>query len=201
MAAKKKPFNKYTLTEAYQFLHLTHLKPWDILIDPIAPSALFNENLKRLESFDTSSSERGKEVLIDLILQEALSRHAQLKVWKEVSLKTEELSGRSEYVFAPRIDILTHPYVCLAEAKKDDFEQGAAQCLLGMKACQLLNAKEHIAIDIHGIVTNAEVWRFYKLTLQDEVYASPFYTFQVQTPILFGILDTIFKTCEQYIES
>ena len=85
MAAKKKPFNKYTLTEAYQFLHLTHLKPWDILIDPIAPSALFNENLKRLESFDTSSSESGKEVLIDLILQEALSRHAQLKVWKEVS--------------------------------------------------------------------------------------------------------------------
>lgn len=200
MAAKKKPFNRYTLTEAYRFLHLTHLKSWDILFDPIVPSALFHENLKRLASFDTSSNERGKEVLIDLILQEALSRHVQLKVWKEVALKTEELSGRSEYVVARRIDILTHPYVCLAEAKKDDFEQGAAQCLLGMKACQWLNAKADFAIDMHGIVTNAVGWRFYKLTLRDEILESPLYSFQTQMPTLFGILDTIFAACEQFIQ-
>ena len=200
MAAKKKAFNKYTLTEAYQFLHLTRLTPWEISFHPVEPSAIFYEQLRRLQAFDLSFSESGKEVLIDAILEEALSRRSKLKIWKEVSLKTEELSGRSEYVFARRIDILTHPYLCLAEAKKDDFEQGAAQCLLGMKACQLLNAKEQLIIDIHGIVTNAVGWQFYKLTAQDQmVHQSPLYSFQTQTSTLFGILDAIFAVCEQYI--
>ena len=146
-------------------------------------------------------TESGKEVLIDTILQEALSRRKKLKVWKEVALKADDLSGRSEYVFAQRLTVLTHPFVCLAEAKKDDFEQGAAQCVLGMKACQALNAKEHLVIDMHGIVTNAAAWQFYKLTVQDEVYQSPLYSFETQTPTLFGILDAIFAACEQYIES
>ena len=201
MAAKKKPFNKYTLTEAYQFLHVTRFAPWEIPFRPIEPTAFFHEELERLRAFDISFSESGKEVLIDAILQEALSRRTKLKVWKEVALKTDELTGRSEYVFAQRIDILTHPFVCLAEAKKDDFEQGAAQCVLGMKACQALNAKEHLVIDMHGIVTNAAAWQFYKLTVRDEVYQSPLYSFETQTPTLFGILDAIFAACEQYIES
>ena len=176
MATKKKPFNKYSLAEAYTFLHCTDPIPWALAFEPLPPSALFQEELTRLQAFDLTSNERGKEVLIDTILQEALSRRTKLKVWKDVSLKTEELSGRSEYVFAQRVRILTHPYVCLAEAKKDDFEQGAAQCLLGMKACQLLNAKAHLALDMHGIVTNAFGWQFYKLTVRDEVYESPLYS-------------------------
>ena len=199
MAAKKKPFNKYTLAEAYRFLHLTRFTPWDLSFCPIEPTAFFYEELTRLQAFDVAFSESGKEVLIDAILQEALSRRAKLKIWKEVALKTEELTGRSEYVFAPRVDILTHPFVCLAEAKKDDFEQGAAQCVLGMKACQLLNAKEQLVIDMHGIVTNAAGWQFYKLTASGEVFQSALYSFATQTPTLFGILDAIFAACEQYI--
>ncbi|MCP4348393.1 MAG: hypothetical protein GY795_23140 [Desulfobacterales bacterium] len=197
MAEKRKPFNKYTLTEAYKFLNLTRLTPWNIQFTPIEATSVFHETLKRLDAFDISFGERGKEVLIDAILQEALSRRTKLKVWKEVSLKTETLSGRSEYVFAQRIDILTHPFVCLAEAKKDDFEKGLARCLLGMKACQMINLKSDISIEIHGIVTNAFGWRFYKLTLQDEVSESLFYSFQTQMPTLFGILDAIFETCEK----
>ena len=199
MVAKKKPFNKYTLTEAYAYLHVTQVIPWEIAFGQIEPSAIFQADMERLQAFDVTFSESGKEVLIDTILQEALSRRKKLKVWKEVALKANDLSGRSEYVFAQRLTVLTHPYVCLAEAKKDDFEQGAAQCLLGMKACQLLNAKEQLVIDMHGIVTNAAGWQFYKLTMQDDVYESPLYSFQTQTPTLFGILDAIFAVCEQYI--
>lgn len=201
MATKKKPFNKYSLAEAYEFLHLGNPLAWEIPYEQIEPSAFFREALRRLEVFDLESSERGKEVLIDAILQEALNRRTNLKIWKEVALKTELLSGRTEYLFAERFRILKHPYVCLAEAKRDDFEKGLAQCLLGMKACQLLNIKANIAIDLHGIVTNALGWRFYKLTLRDELYESQFYSFQTQMPTLFGILDAIFATCEQYIKS
>ena len=201
MAAKKKPFNKYTLTEAYAYLRVTQVLPWVIPFVPIEPGEIFRADLERLQAFDVTFSESGKEILIDTILQEALSRRKKLKVWKEVALKADDLSGRSEYVFARRLTVLTHPYVCLAEAKKDDFEQGAAQCLLGMKACQLLNAKEQIVIDMHGIVTNAVGWQFYKLTMQDMVYQSPLYSFETQTPTLFGILDAIFAVCEQYVTS
>ena len=200
MDVKHKPFTKYSLAEAYDYLHLTCLTPWEIPFRPIEPTTIFRDTLSRLASFDVAFSERGKEVLIDAILQEALSRRNKLKVRKEVSLKTDELSGRSEYVFAERIDLLRHPFVCLAEAKKDDFEKGLAQCLLGMKACQLLNAKAKMTIDMHGIVSNAAAWRFYKLTLCDEVYESPLYSFQTQMPTLFGILDTVFATCEQFIQ-
>ena len=200
MEAKHKPFNKYSLEEAYDYLHLTRLTPWEIPFCPIEPTAFFQEELTRMQAFDVTHSEHGKEVLIDAILKEALTRRTALKIWKEVSLKTEELSGRSEYVFAQRIDLLKHPFACLAEAKKDDFEKGLAQCLLGMKACQLLNAKANIKIDMHGIVSNAAAWRFYKLTLRDEVYESPLYSFETQMPTLFGILDTMFATCEEFIK-
>ncbi len=200
MAAKRKPFNQYTLTEAYEFLHIRNPVVWDIPYKENEPSAFFHEELRRLKSFDVESNESGKEVLIDAILQETLSRRTKLKVWKEIYLKTEELRGRTEYLFAPRFRILTNPFVCLAEAKKDNFEQGAAQCLLGMKACQILNADKDLVFDMHGIVSNGAGWQFHKLTLEGEAYESPFYSFQTQMPILFGILDTIFATCEQYIE-
>lgn len=196
MTTKKKPFNKFTLVEAYDFLGLTQLQKWEISFTPIEPTSLFKQYLKRLDAFDLVSSERGKEVLIDVILNEALSRRSQLKVWKEVHLSTVELSGRFEYLFARRIDILKHPFVCLAEAKKDDFEKGLAQCLVGMKACQLLNQQAGFHIDIYGIVTNAYIWRFYKLMTQNQVFETPFYSFQTQMTVLFGLLDTIFQACE-----
>ena len=133
-------------------------------------------------------------------IKEALTRQNLLKVWKELPLKTEELNGRSEYVIAKRQLFPKQYALYLANAPKDDFEKGLAQCLLGMKACQLLNAKANIKIDMHGIVSNAAAWRFYKLTLRDEVYESPLYSFETQMATLFGILDTIFATCEEFIK-
>jgi len=197
MADKKKPFNKFNLAQAYDFLNLTNPIAWEIPFVPINPTPFFNEELKRLDAFDLESGERGKEVLIDSILREALTRRTKLKVWKEVYLKTKELSGRTEYLLAQRFRILKNPFVCLAEAKKDDFQQVAAQCLLAMKASQLINRQSDFVIDIYGIVSNAFSWRFYKLTVQDEVFESSFYSFQTQTATLFGILDFIFKLCEE----
>lgn len=197
MAEKKKPFNKFNLAEAYNFLNLTDPIDWEIPFAATEPTPFFNEELKRLDAFDLESGERGNEVLIDSILREALTRRTKLKVWKEVHLKTKELSGRTEYLLAQRSRILKNPFVCLAEAKKDNFQQGAAQCLLAMKASQIINAQSDFAVDIYGIVTNAFSWRFYRLTLQDKVFESPFYSFQTQTATLFGILDFIFKACEE----
>ncbi len=67
---------------------------------------------------------------------------------------------------------------------------------MAMKACQTMNKKSGFDIDIHGIVTNATSWQFYKLTQQDDVFETITYSFQSQMPTLFGILDSVFKTCE-----
>ena len=68
MEAKQKPFNKYSLQEAYELLHLGNPITWDIPFKLIEPSAFFGEELRRIEAFDVKSSERGKEILIDAIL-------------------------------------------------------------------------------------------------------------------------------------
>ncbi|MCB1190139.1 MAG: hypothetical protein H7A23_10955 [Leptospiraceae bacterium] len=194
---ERKPFNRYKLEEAYHLLGIEKLKEWEISCSPIQPTEIFQQSLRRMEAFDIKHSEAGKEILIDRILEEALSRKEQLKIWKEAHLETELVRGRVEYLFAKRIDLLKRPFLCLAEAKKDDFEKGLAQCLVEMKACQILNQNAGYSIDIYGIVTNAVIWQFYKLSKESEVYQSLPYNFPTQTNILFGILDTILQACEE----
>lgn len=198
--SEKKPFNRYSVNEAYKIVGIRKLLRWEISYQPLTPSAIFQESLKRLDAFDLTFNERCKEVLIDEILQEALSRRPRLKVWKEAPLVTEMLSGRVEYLFAEKIDILERPFLCIAEAKKDDFEQrGLAQCLVEMKACQLLNLKDGFQLDVYGIVTNGSGWQFYKLTQGSQVYQSRFFVLDPQ-PDLFGVLDVVLKLCEQNLD-
>ncbi len=193
----KKPFNRYTVKEAYQLLNLEELTRWEIEARPLKPSNIFHDILKRLDAFDLTSSEGGKEVLINEILQEALTRHDKLKIWKEVSLKTDVVSGRVEYVVAKRRDFMEQPFLCLAEAKKDDFEKGLAQCLVEMKACQILNLQAGFRIDVYGIVTSGFGWQFYKLTSDNQGFQTVQYAFPSQMETLLGLLDAVFAACEQ----
>jgi hypothetical protein len=50
--------------------------------------------------------------------------------------------------------------VCIVEAKKEDMEQGIAQCLLG---CEVVADLDNSDV-VYGIVTNYENWRFSKST-------------------------------------
>jgi hypothetical protein len=53
--------------------------------------------------------------------------------------------------------------VCIVEAKKDDMEQGMAQCLLG---CEVITELDKIDT-VYGIVTNYQLWTLTKTT--DEI--------------------------------
>ncbi len=193
---ERKAFNRYKLNEAFELVGIQQLLEWKISMQPLTPSAVFHTNVKRLEAFDTLYSESGKEVLIDAILSEALSRRNRLKIWKEATLKTDIGNGRVEYLISERLVYLKRPFLCISEAKKDDFEKGLAQCLVEMKACQILNAKAGYNIDVHGIVTNGTEWHFYKLTPANQVYAGGPYTFPTYTNDLLGVLDAVFAMCE-----
>ncbi|MBD2059039.1 hypothetical protein H6F88_24085 [Oculatella sp. FACHB-28] len=84
--------------------------------------------------------------------------------------------------------------------KKDDFEQGAAQCLVEMHTCQWVNRQMERDVDIYGIVTNGEGWKFYQLASRGEVSESLLYGIG-EMSILLGLLRMFFGLCDRNLHS
>jgi hypothetical protein len=194
---KKKNFSSFTYTEAFKQLKLTDLIPWNLEATPMEPSAFFKERLHRLEQlFDLQSYEESKKLLIDAICEEAILITQHLKIWKGAQLESDTTAGYVDYLIAERKRYLESPLLCIIEAKKDDFEQGLAQCLVEMQACQWQNHQVNHDADILGIVTNGEGWQFYKLLMTGVVYETPLYSVG-DMELLLGRLRYIFQLCEQ----
>ena len=86
------------------------------------------------------------------------------------------------------------------EAKKDDFEQGTAQCLVSMDACAWQNAQKQHVIPVFGVVTNGSGWQFYQRDDLGEYTESVLFT-SGDAPHLLGALDFIFAECEKNLVS
>ncbi len=194
---KKKNFSSFTTIEAFKLLNLKELNPWQFQVNPIEPTAFFRERLQRLEqSFDLQSYEESKKLLIDAICEEAILDCQTLRVWKGPQLESDITAGYVDYLVAERKRYLEAPFLCIVEAKKDDFEQGLAQCLVEMKACQYNNQKTERAVTVFGIVTNGEGWRFYRLDLEGQVDETALYSTGNMADLL-GRVHYIFQQCEQ----
>lgn len=198
MSAKKtkKNFSSFDANQALQELKVTELIRWKINVKPYHPSPFLPERLRRLENFDLTFSERARELLIDAFCEEVIEKHPHLKIWKAAPLQSDDLTGQVDYLIAPKRAYLATPLLCVVEAKKDDFEKGMAQCLVEMKACRLNNEQAGNKIDVYGIVTNGEVWKFYKLTIDGQVYESLPYSLSDRDKIL-GVLELVFTKCEE----
>jgi hypothetical protein len=106
-------------------------------------------------------------------------------------------------VVAERKDYFDRPLLCVIEAKKDDFEQGLAQCLVEMQACQWQNRRidghtEPIASDANtfGIISNGSTWRFCKLMPNGKVCQTGDYSTTIMD-VLLGQLRYVFMECNQ----
>ncbi|MGC8711679.1 MAG: hypothetical protein ACP5RH_04740 [Leptodesmis sp.] len=194
---KKQKFSSFTLPKAFKQLGVTQLQPWSIRAEAIVPSAFFQERLSRLQRvFDLRSYEESKKLLIDAICEEAILEFERLKVWKGAALESDTLTGNVDYLIAENKAYLEAPLVCIIEAKKDNFEQGLAQCLVEMQACQWQNRQLGHDIDVFGIVTNGDGWQFYKLTTAGQIYETLLYSLN-DLPAILGALHFIFQICEQ----
>lgn len=142
------------------------------------------------------ASEESKKLLIDAILEEGVEGFSRLKIWKGANLETETVGGYVDYLVAEDRDYLYAPFLCVVEAKKDDFEQGLAQCLVEMQACLRSNRQIGREINGLGIVTNGEGWKFYRLILTGDVEETELYSIQNIEAVL-GILRFIFSACKQ----
>lgn len=198
---KKRNFSSFKYEEAFRELNLANLTPWIVEAPAFTPSSFFHERLDRLhESFDLSSYEESKKLLIDALCEEAIHSFKQLKIWKGAILSSDRLTGYVDYLIAARKRYVDHPMLCIIEAKKDNFEQGLAQCLVEMKACQWNNVQAGQSLDVLGIISNGSTWQFYKLTPHGEVFESAAYSTGDMT-LLLGRLNYIFQLCDDHLQA
>jgi len=199
--SKKRSFSGFDLASAYKQLGIKTLLPWLLPAISLKPTDFFIKRLERLHHiFDLRTYEESKKLLIDAFCEEAMEKVENLKIWKGGKIESDVLVGNADYLIAERQDYLDTPFLCIVEAKRDDFEQGLAQCLVEMQACQWQNNQVRRPIDVFGIVTNGQGWVFYKLTLTSAVYETRTYISDDAAQTL-GVLRYIFQECERNLVS
>lgn len=196
--AKKRKYSDFTVKDAMLLIQAENFLPWQLNTLPRPASDFLIEDLRRLRSFDLQMSELAKTLLIDSLFSEIIPNYPKLKVWKAAWLETDELTGTADYLITPDRAYIATPLMGVAEAKKDDFVQGRAQCLAEMVACQWSNLQENHMIDVYGIVSNGQAWQFYKLTLVGEIFETGLYTTEF-LPELLGSLDYVCSECAKNV--
>ena len=191
----KRKFSSFKEADAFRELQLKKLLDWEIPFEPLTPSDFFHENMRRLRRFNLTISEPAKELLVDAIIEEAVVHHEHLKIWKSAPLESDLLTGVADYLVTSDRDYLAAPFLCVVEAKRDNFEKGLAQCLVEMKACRWNHEQAGLKIEVYGVVTNGSGWVFYKYDMDGRVWASLPYALSHVEDIL-GCLDYIFAQCE-----
>ena len=194
----RRQFSGLRLKEAMELVPARDLTRWDLRVTDRAPSDVLLATIERYEVFDLFGSEAAKILLIDTVLAEIVSGYKRLKIWKDEPLEVGNVSGFADYLIAPRRAYIETPLLCAIEAKLDNFTQGETQCIAEMAACRDNNAREGHDLEVHGIVSNGQVWVFYRLTRKPEVWVSGAFTMN-DLPTLLGALDHVIAACADNI--
>jgi hypothetical protein len=190
------PFSDFRSIEAVQQQFQIRYREVVIKTKPLEPQAAFLAELQfSLDNIDVFTSEAARsETVIFPILREAYKPHAHLfALWIQKPIQADTvLYGTPDYLFATRSKlgktVLETPLVLVAEAKKNDFEQGWGQCLAELIAAQKLNANP--SKTVYGIVTDGKVWEFGQL--QHDLFTKVVQSYTVDDlPELFGVLEYV----------
>ena len=191
----RRSFSSLTPKDAYDLVPILDTTPWSMEAGERSPSAILLAVLDRLAAtFSLTSSEAAKLMLIDALLAEIVPHYATLKIWKGEPLEAATVGGVADFLVAPRRGYVETPLLCAIEAKRDDFFAGETQCIAEMAACRDNNIRDGHDIEIHGIVSNGQVWVFYRLTRTPEVFVSGAFTTN-DLPKLLGALDHVCGAC------
>ena len=161
-----------TISQVQQLYQIHYQEAVFIPVKKMELSSLFVEEIAfNINQLDVFSSEAARcELLILPVLREVYKQYAQqFSLWVQKSISyTPELSGTPDYMISKRSalgkTVLEFPLLMLVEAKKNDFEQGWAQCLAELWAAQQLNKNPQLTV--YGIVSDGKYWEFGQLTGQ-----------------------------------
>ncbi|MGH9840259.1 MAG: hypothetical protein ACREEM_15865 [Blastocatellia bacterium] len=140
------------------------------------------------------------ETLIVPLLLQAWKGHNKLKLWSHRTISyNDELLGEPDYLIAAKPvgvtdRFLVTPMLAIVEAKKEDFDRGWGQCLIGMLTCQKINADDNLPI--YGIVSTGLAWEFGKL--EGKTLTQHPTPYAINDPEkIYGLLNFIFAECEK----
>ena len=188
-----------TLSEVLETYGIRYEEMPFIVPTSLAPCETFMKEMQfNLDYLDVFSSEASRaEFLISPILREVYKGYADsFSFWAQKALSADQtLMGIPDYIFGIKSPlgkkVLGSPLVLIVEAKKNDFDQGWGQCLAELVAAQKLNGNTERPI--YGIVTDAKVWEFGKLTANIFTQDKSIYDFEEITK-LFGAIDFVLKS-------
>jgi hypothetical protein len=140
---------------------------------PILAGSWLKETLQRGRNMAFfSEKSRSEFIVVPVLLYCKQLLGEDFFIYSGVRLDVEAdlgLKGECDFILAktPPTPVLRHPLMIVVEAKKNDIEEGMAQCAAQMIAARLFN-EQHRAAErhMHGCVTTGEVWQF--LRLQDK---------------------------------
>jgi hypothetical protein len=173
----------------------------------IQPSAQFLSEFEfSLENIDVFTSEgaRAEAVIFPILREVYKTYHDRYSLWIQKAIAyNDRLNGTPDYLIGTKSALgktfLETPLVIIAEAKKNDFEQGWGQCLAELIAAQKINqtsgqaAGKDAGFAVHGIVTDGKLWEFGKL--REDVFTKNIESFTVDhLARLFGGLDYVFRS-------
>ena len=195
---QKRKFSNLKLSEVMPLIGTRTIHVWTLDTPLRQPSDILIAYLQRLQSFDRVGTEAAKLLLVDALLAEIVPHYPQLKVWKGEALESATLTGFADYLVTPNYAYVEAPLLCAAEAKKDDFDRGRAQCLAELVACREKNLASGYDLDLFGFVSNGQTWLFYELTTTNEIYETTEYNLE-NMPRLLGALDYICAECAKRV--
>nr|VFK12396.1 MAG: hypothetical protein BECKLPF1236B_GA0070989_103424 [Candidatus Kentron sp. LPFa] len=196
------PFGDYkTISQVQAEYRIKYREENFVFQKPCEPSPEFlTEFAFNQQNMDMFSSEAARcETVIFPILRELYKQyHEQVSLWIQKSISFDaKLTGTPDYIVSRRSELgktmLEYPLLMVAEAKKNDFEQGWAQCLAELIAARNINraTSNQPEMIVHGIVTDGKLWEFGKLT--ESVFTKNTDSVTVtELSRLFGCLNFIF---------
>ena len=165
---------------------------------PLNPSEQFLQDFEFCrQHIDVFASEAARcEVIIFPILKEIYKRYADTyALWIQKPITYDEiLNGTPDYLISTKSElgrpVVGTPLILLAEAKKNDFEQGWGQCLAELVAAQKIN--DDPEFPVYGVVSDGISWQFGCLI--GDVFTQNRTNFGVDNlPMLFGAINAVFK--------
>lgn len=196
-------FSDYkTIAQVQQQFLVKYQEENFILPQRVAVSPQFQAELEfNRINLDIFSSEAARtEAIIFPILREVYKKyHQQVALWIQKAISYDEnLTGTPDYMVSTRSalgkTVLGFPLMIVVEAKKNDFEQGWAQCLAELIAAQKLNAAPHRVV--HGVVTDGKSWEFGRLRGDEFSRNVEVYTLNHLAELL-GCLEFLFDKASQ----
>ncbi len=159
-------------------------------VGQLAPSPWLREtlNLGRTRAGRSNTEKARSEWLIAPILTELEEQIPTIAVFSGRPLRSANLSGTPDFIIATNTGgiALTSPIFAVVEAKRDDFEYGAAQCVATLTAAREMNGT---ATALGGAVTNGTIWQFLELDgasalIDDQIYNA----LDADLPQILGVL-------------